>query len=58
MAQKSFFNGNICFASVNTMKGIEPSRRDDLESIGYMLIYLYTQHLPWNSITAKNKIDM
>ena len=58
LAQKSFFNGNICFASVNTMKGIEPSRRDDLESIGYMLIYLYTQHLPWNSITAKNKIDL
>ena len=57
-SKNNYFNGNICFSSVNTMKGYEPSRRDDLESIGYMLIYLYTQHLPWDSILTKNKNEL
>ena len=49
------FSGNLKFSTANTMKGIEPSRRDDLESLGYMLIYLFNQELPWDNIKAKNK---
>ena len=56
--KKNYFNGNLCFSSLNSMKGIEPSRRDDLESIGYMLIFLYTQHLPWDYIKTKNRIHL
>ena len=47
------FNGNLVFSSFNTMRGIEPSRRDDLESVGYMLIYLYTRKLPWSNLNIK-----
>ena len=43
------FNGTLIYSSPNVVKGIESSRRDDLISLGYMLIYLYKRNLPWES---------
>ena len=43
----SKFNGNFQFASINALKGKESSRRDDLISLGYMLIFLLKKELPW-----------
>jgi len=57
-SKRKYFHGNIEFSSVNNMKGIVSSRRDDLESIGYMLIYLYENKLPWEEIEALNTIEM
>ena len=50
-------NGTPLFASLNTLKGYQVSRRDDLESVAYMLIYLMKGGLPWDSIKAKSKYE-
>lgn len=52
-----YMTGNARYTSVSSLLGVEQSRKDDLESIGYILIYLSKGILPWQGIKTKNKIE-
>ena len=51
------WSGTSRFASANTLRGVEPSRRDDLESFCYLLLYLMKGSLPWDHINEESEIN-
>ena len=53
------FKGNIIFSSKNAFSGYTLSRRDDVISLMYLLLYLVDSKLPWldNDAPASNQFN-
>jgi hypothetical protein len=48
--------GSLNYASIMSHKRFDLSRRDDLESLGYMLLYFLSDKLPWNNDIEEEEI--
>lgn len=54
-SDKKRFCGTARYASIAAHQNCEQSRKDDLEAIAYILIYMYKGRLPWQGIKNKEK---
>ena len=49
--------GTARYASLNAMRGFEQSRRDDMESLGFVIMYLLRGNLPWMGLPARTQAE-
>ena len=53
------FTGTLKYSSANAQRGSQQSRRDDIESLGYNIIFFMKGELPWEHLNLKyNEKDL
>jgi len=55
--KKKSLVGTVNYASIHNHMGHEQSRRDDMESIGYVLMHLLLGRLPWKGTKGKTRAE-
>ncbi|XP_067342365.1 inactive serine/threonine-protein kinase VRK3 isoform X1 [Channa argus] len=55
-ASRVSHEGNIEFISLDAHKGAAPSRRSDLQSLGYCMLQWHTGTLPWSLLTQPDQV--
>jgi serine/threonine protein kinase len=57
LTERHALTGTARYASIGAMRGFEQSRRDDLESLGYVWLYLLRGSLPWQGLPTANPAE-
>jgi serine/threonine protein kinase len=55
-AENKTFIGTSAYASYLAQIGVQQSRRDDLQSLGYLLVYFCFGSLPWQNLNPKRTL--
>lgn len=56
MKQGTSFTGTVRYSSINALQRMTTSRRDDVESLAYVMIYFLKGRLPWQQVGKANNV--